>query len=75
MSARTLAKDKYEVGETQTHDTLHYPLSRDSVKLTVSEWVMQKTNQILRMFLSSLINYHRLRKSDPLSYLLSTYYS
>ena len=35
-SARTLEKDKYEIGENRTHDTLHYPVSLDAVTLTVS---------------------------------------
>ena len=35
-TARTLEKDKYEVDENRTHDTLHYPISLDSVTLTVS---------------------------------------
>ena len=45
-SARTLAKSKYEVGENRTHDTQHYPLSRDSVKLTVSGLCKKPTKYV-----------------------------
>ena len=69
-SARTLEKDKYEVGENRTHDTYeHYPLSRDSI----TQWVMLKKQP--NMFLSSLINSHRLRERNLRSYPLFTYYS
>ena len=45
-SARTIEKDKYEVGENQTHDT-HVALPTVTrLNNTHSEWVTQKNNQI-----------------------------